>query len=248
MRHSECRHLGSGPSPVANYSMQTIMTDPLWYSPLNVVAHHEADFRETVPPEKVEEMMTVAIAVTGIQEAHKKQYWVQGVSDSEQSPDVRTICADTKIAVGKAPYYQQQDVEVVEYTTYSARMNLAEFVASTKLSKEKAYDDLTTILVNVQGASRLPSQSEWERVLGATGKKNPVLVLGLISASEPLYRLAVVHPVVEVAIDYNAIDLMKKHGSGGVMHFRLGTKAENKKVLDEKHCPFESFGIRCNLL
>jgi len=224
-----------------------MMTDSLWFPPLNIAAHHEADFRGLTPPKKVEEMMAVAIAMTGLQELQQKRYWIQGVPDTERSPDVRTMFRD-EVVDGRAPQAHQQDVEVVDYTPYSTEMNLAEFVAATKLSSRKGYDALTNILVNVQAGTRLPLATEWTATLGPTRKVNKVLVLGLISQSQPFYRLAVVHPVVEGAVDFHAIDLMKRHESGGGMRFVRGTKARDWKTPNEKHCPFEKFGVKCNLI
>jgi len=79
-----------------------------------------------------------------------------------------------------------------------------------------------------------------------TGKINPVVVLGKISAHE--YRLAFVHPKVEGAVDYNPILLLKKQGYTKVQKWSLGTKAIEIVDEDEKHCPFEKFGVNCKLI
>lgn len=223
------------------------MEDKIWYPALNVAAHFEADFQNVPVPKKAEEMMTVAVAIAGIQELQQKQYWIQGVLDNEQSPDVRTICNE-KRNDNKAPWCYQQDVEVVSYTKYSANMNLAEFVAKTKLSSNKAYDNLTTILVNVQAEVPLPSAYNWSSVLTSTGRHNPVLVLGKINLQKPHYRLAIVHPIVEGAIDYDPLVLLKKQGDTGVIKWSRGTKKRHTKDTDEKHCPFEKFGVKCQLI
>jgi len=73
-----------------------MMTDNLWYPALNVAYHHAADFNDNPAPKKADEMMAVAMAVAGLQEIQKRQYWIQGVDDSEQSPDVRTIFAEKR--------------------------------------------------------------------------------------------------------------------------------------------------------
>jgi len=227
--------------------MQTMMSDKIWYPALNVAAHYGADFQNDLKPKKVEEMMAVAIAMAGVQEIQQRQYWIQGVLDSEQSPDVRTIYREERND-DKAPWCYQQDVEVVSYTEHSTDLTLAEFVAKTKLGSDKAYDDLTTILVNVQAGARLSSAHDWTTVLASTGKRNLVLVLGKIKPQKPHYRLAVVHPIVEGAFDYDVSVLLKKQGHTGVMKWSRGTKANHAKDTNEKHCPFEKFGVKCQLI
>jgi hypothetical protein len=227
--------------------MKVIMTDKYWYPALNVAIHFEADFKKNPPPKKAEEMLAVAVAMAGMQEMHNKEYWVQLVPDEEGSPDVRTMCCD-RVKDGKAPWCYQQDVEVVTYTQFSKNENLADFVARTKLASNAAYDELTTILVHVKESSRLPTAQEWSQVLSKTRKKNPVLVLGRTHPVALDYRLAVVHPVVEGAFDYNAPQLLRKRGYIKVAKWSLGTKATEVIDNDEKHCPFEQIGVRCSLL
>ena len=223
------------------------MVDKIWYPALNVAEHFRADFQNGLVPKKVGEMMAVAIAMAGIQERQQRQYWIQGVLDSEGSPDVRTIYSEERND-DKAPWCYQQDVEVVSYTKHSANMTLAEFVARTKLGPHDAYDDLTTILVDVQAGAPLPSAQDWAAVLASTGKRNLVLVLGKIDAQKPYYRLAVVHPIVEGAIDYDALFLLRKQGYTGVMKWSRGIKASHAKNINEKHCPFEKLGVKCQLI
>lgn len=224
-----------------------MMVDKTWYPPINIAAHFEADFAGIKAPKKAQEMMAVAIAMAGMQKLHGKQYLVQGVSDSEQSPDVRTMCCDPSVD-GAAPQCYQQDVEVVTYTTHSASTSLDSFVADTKLSQESAYDDLTTILVNIEAGVHMPSPEQWSLTLTATGKQNPVIVLGRISSDASNFRLAFVHPVFEGGIDYNAPTLLKEQGTPKVVTWSFGTKAKELVDDEEKHCPFEKFGVKCTLL
>lgn len=227
--------------------MKTMMVDKTWYPPINVVAHFEADFADIKAPKKAQEMMAVAIAMTGMQKLHGKQYLVQGVSDSEQSPDVRTMCCDPS-EKGAAPQCYQQDVEVVTYTTHSTSTPLDSFVADTKLSRKSAYDDRTTILVNIEAGVRMPPPKQWSLTLTPTGKRNPVIVLGRISSNAPNFRLAFVHPIFEGGIDYNASALLKELGSPKVVTWSFGTRAQEVVDDEERHCPFEKFEVKCNLL
>lgn len=223
------------------------MVDKIWFPALNVAAHYHADFPAGAQrPKKIDEMMTVVIAIAGIQERQGKEYWIQGVSDAEETPDVRTVCCDLPSG-DAAPMCYQQDVEVVTYTPHSASQTIAEFVSATKLAPTSPYDPRTTILVNVQAPAPLGSAEEWAAIMSKTGKKNPVFVLGLLDNQIPLYRLAIVHPP-EVAFDYNPYKLLEKQGYTQVQIWSRGTK--NKESYDPsiKHCPFEKFGVRCRLL
>lgn len=117
-----------------------MMIDPYWYPAINVVAHYEADFINTKPPKKASEMMAVAIAMTWMQELYGKPFLLQGVSDTEGSPDVRTLISD-EVKGDRAPWANQQDVEVVTYTKHSSKKTLPEFVATTKLAPYATYDE-----------------------------------------------------------------------------------------------------------
>jgi len=227
--------------------MRTIMVDKIWYPVSNVISHFETDFADISAPKKAQEMKAVAVAMVGMQELQRKQYWIQGVSDSEQSPDVRTMCCDP-VEGDKAPWCHQQDVEVVTYTKHSTKKTLIEFVVSTKLSENSSYDELTTVLVNVETEVKFPSQKEWSQALTATGKNNPVLVLGRVKRDIPEFRLAFVHPVFEGFADYNLLTLLSKQGHSKVMEWSLGTRAKETVDDSKKHCPFEQFGVKCRLL
>lgn len=227
--------------------MNVPMVDTIWFPPINVAAHYHADFKDGYPrPKKIDEMMTTAIALAALQESHGRPYWIQGVPDVEQSPDVRTMFCDDPVA-DAAPLCYQQDVEIVTYTNHSLTQTLPEFVASTKLANTAGYDAQTVVLVNVQASVKLGSESEWSDILGATGKKNQVLVLGLVNKGTPLYRLASVHPP-EAAIDYNPYELLKKTAYTKVRRWRRRTKNSVSEHSDEKHCPFEKFGVTCRLI
>ncbi len=191
--------------------------------------------------------MAVAILMAWVQKAHRKPYWIQGVPDVEQSPDVRTICREDQ-KNGMAPWCYQQDVEVVSYTNYSATHSLADFVAATKFAQDTAYDNQTTILVNVKANARLPSADEWSSVLSSTGKRNPVIILGKVDLENSIYRAAVVHPIAEGAVDYSPYELLKRQGYTGVVKWERGTVDRQISYPHETHCPFEEFGVMCKLL
>jgi hypothetical protein len=229
--------------------MQEMMKDPRWYSALNVVAHAHSDFLTQTgviipPPKKVEEMWAVAVMLVGIQESEKKQYWMQPVADSEGTPDVRTITRIERTD-DRAPDYTYQDVEVVTYTVASSTETLPEFLLRTKLAPDKAYDDLTTILIWAKDAVKCPPNAEWLAILKSVRQRTPVMLLGKMHSTDPIYSLVQVHPVCKPIMNFNLPETLLKQKYTGVMNLARGTKNKNMRREGEEHCPFESFGINC---
>lgn len=224
------------------------MQDKRWYSVLNVIAHYYADFDPVLgikPSKKADEMWAVAVMLVGIQEVEKRQYWMQPVSDTEGSPDVRTI---TRIERDddRARDYVSQDVEVVTYTAASSEENLSDFLLRTKLSPDDAYDELTTILVWARGAVHSPPMSEWRTALKDVKQKTPVVLVGRAHPHEPIYCLVQVHPAIKQILQFNLADTLKAQRYTGVLNLNRGGKNRSKRREGEDHCPFESLGVKCN--
>jgi hypothetical protein len=229
--------------------MQEMMKDPRWYSAMNVIVHANADTTPDTAPKKVEEMWAAAIMLTAMQEQQGRQYWLQPVSDSEGSPDVRTITRNERTD-GRADDYIFQDLEIVSYTAATAATgeSLPDFVLRTKLGPKKAYDHLTTILVWAKTAPPASTATEWKTVMAKAQTKVPqVMLLGHRHPTDPIYCLLQVYPEpLPLAIDYNVLDLLKKHGHTGVINLMRGTKKKEERREGEEHCPFESFGVKCS--
>ena len=225
-----------------------MMQDKRWYSALNVVAHYYADFEPGLAvklPKKADEMWATAVMLVGIQEIEKRQYWMQPVSDTEGSPDVRTITSIERDD-DRARDYVSQDVEVVTYTRDSSGESLSDFLLRTKLSPEDAYDELTTILVWAKGAVHSPSASEWRTALKDVKQKTPVVLLGRAHPNEPMYSLIQVHPVPKQILQFNLPDTLKAQRYTGVLNLNQGGKNRTERREGEDHCPFESLGVECN--
>ncbi len=222
--------------------MQEMMKDPLWYSALNIVAHSHTDFN--VLPKKAEEMWATAVMIVGMQEIENRRYWLQPVSDSEGSPDVRTITRHER-EDDRARDYSYQDVEVVTYTSASHGVSLPQFLLDTKLSSKKAYDPLTTILIWVKDGTRCPPGAEWNKTLREVASSTPVLLLGRAHPTEPIYTLIQVRPAFTTLIEFNLPETLLKRGYTGALRLRRGTKDANKYHAGEEHCPFESLEIKC---
>ena len=226
--------------------MQEMMKDPRWYSALNVVAHFHSDFTSTNPPKKAEELWSVAIMITGMQEVESSRYWLQPVSDNEGSPDVRTITRHERPADDdRARDYTYQDVEVVTYTAASYGVSLPDFLLQTKLSPKKAYDALTAILIWVKDAARCPPNTEWIAALKDIKLPIPVMLLGRSKATDPVYSLVQIHPAPRPLIEFNLPETLLKKGYTGVLNLRRGTKNITESRKGEEHCPFESLGVKC---
>lgn len=222
------------------------MTDSRWYSALNAIMHFRADVESTDASKtarKAEELCVAAIALVALQEVEQRQFWIQPVSDKEQSPDVRTITFYDK-GDGSAPDGVMQDVEVVSYEFVSGE-SVPGFLLRTKFAKGKAYDEQTTILLHIKEATKYPGAKEWEEVLGGSHHRSPVMLLGRAHPIEPVYTLIQVYPGYKKILEFNLPDLLKKQGYSGVLNLRRGSKKKNVRYDSEKHCPLEIMGIKC---
>ncbi|HEV7702200.1 MAG TPA: hypothetical protein VGO63_02025 [Candidatus Paceibacterota bacterium] len=225
-----------------------MMKDARWYSALNVVAHVQTDIEAGKVPKKVEEMWAASVMLTGMQEIQGRQYWLQPVSDSEGSPDIRTITRIDRMD-DRAPDYVFQDLEIVSYTASSASAgeSLPAFLLRTKLAPQKAYDELTTILIWTKVAPPSSTATEWRAALAGINTHVPnVMLLGHAHPTEPLYSLVQVYPdPLPMIAGFNLPNLLKKQGYTGVITLMRGTKKKEVRREGEDHCPFEKLGVKC---
>jgi hypothetical protein len=227
--------------------MNEMMKDPRWYSPLNVIAHYHSDFATTKPTKKAEEMWAVAVMITGMQEIENNRYWMQPVSDTEGTPDVRTILRHERPADDdRARDHTYQDVEVVTYTTASYGVSLPDFLLQTKLSPKKAYDVLTTVLVYIKDAAKCPPNVEWTTALKNVKLPIPAILLGRSHPTDPIYTLSQLHPIPRPLIEFHLGETLLKRGYTGVLDLHRGTKNITESREGEDHCPFESLGVECH--
>lgn len=224
-----------------------MLEDPVWFAPKNIVYHfaklmevtpeskrHNKDFR------KASEMNSVAIALLGIQTLQGQKYWLQAVSDTDRSPDVRTgtFVLPTRT---KADDFSVQDVEVVTLGKYSED-KLLDFLKNTKLSKNKSYDAKTTILCAIERDTALPPLHQCREAIARTGADCTVVILGKISPTHDIYKTAHIYPRVELEINFDLSKaFMDSHT--GVLRLERGTKPRSIYLPDEKHYPFEKLGL-----
>ena len=195
------------------------------------------------PARKAAELCIAATALVAFQEVEKKQYWIQPVSDKEETPDVRTITFIDK-GDDRSPDGVIQDVEVVSYE-HSTGESIPDFLLRTKFAIGKAYDEHTTILIHVKEAAKCPGAKEWMDALKDSPNHSPVIILGRANATEPVYTLIKVHPNYKKILEFNLPELLKKQGYSGVLNLSRGSKKKNVQYESDKHCPLENMGITC---
>jgi hypothetical protein len=235
-------------------SKQYFLKDPVFYAPLNVLWHYNQHIENLPLHEqkekrfrKANEFNLAAIALVGIQLDEGNQYWMQLVSDEEQSPDARSgrfLPSEDE----RAPHFTTQDIEVVSYMPKPGE-DIASFLLRTKLDvKGKSYDEFTTILCHIPGNIHIPSLQQIARELSNSGAKCPVVILGRTHVTQDDYTLFQVYPGYKNIADYNLQKTLLKQGHAGVMNLHRGSKPENERRDEEKHCPFESLGYDCPLI
>jgi len=227
----------------------TYLNDPIWYPPVNVIAHFkriENSFSEEEKKSKVfrkmEEMFAVAIMLVGIKKIQKKDYWLQLVEDKEQSPDVRTITfvSPRKISPNDISI---QDVEVVTYDYFSDDM-FVDFMERTKLSNKKGYDALTTILCHIRRDILLPPLRELQQRLAIKKFSSSVMILGKTSPDKEVYKIAQINPLIDLNVEFNATEELRTSKPTRVLKLMRGSKSNFQHYPNEKHYPFEKLGLR----
>lgn len=237
----------------ANAEKAYWLKDPIWYAPLSVMYHYgvhldslPAEQKTTRAFKKADELMVGAIALLGIQLDESELYWIQPVSDSEGTPDVRT--GRWLAPVGThAPFWEYQDVELVSFIPQPDE-DIASFLSRTKLSPDKAYDAKTVVLCHMQKGAFIPSLPAITEALRGTIAVCPVIVMGRTHPERKDYTLFQVHPQFKVIANYNVEEVLKTQPRRGVLNLRRGSKPLNISRPNDEHCPFESMGFECPLL
>lgn len=226
------------------------LKNKIWFSPLNVIYHFkklESEGKITSGNKiykKAREAFVTAIALIGMIKITGKEFWMQIIDDKEGSPDIRTGCYDKKI---KDNDFATQDIEIVTYDQNSPE-DIVDFLMRTKLSREKAYDNLTTILCHINKITYLPPLSELNRKLLDRNPeiKSPVLILGKIDPSKEIYRVAQIYPTVDLDTTFDLVAECKARKYNGVLSLTRSAKGnfEFKHNPKDKHYPFENLDIK----
>lgn len=228
---------------------QLSLNNKIWFSPLNVIHHFKKlEAEGKIAPDKkfyrkTCEAFVTAISLIGIIKMLDREFWMQIVDDKEGSPDIRTGCYDKKIRDND---FSIQDVEVVTYDGNSPE-SLVDFLLRTKLSNDKAYDEMTTVLCHIHKVTQIPSMQELNRQLLTKNPKikSPVVILGKADPEKEIYRMAQIYPTVDLDTTFDLMVECKARKYNGVLVLNRSAKGaiETKYNPDEKYYPFENLGL-----
>ncbi len=221
----------------------------IWFAPVNVLYHYAR--LESVTPKtkqkskafrKAREAHLVALALIGIIKVQGIDYWMQLVDDKDGFPDIKT--ARLLLGPNIPKELETQDVEVVEFGTYSPE-GIVDFLKKTKLSPKNTYPKKTSILCYISKTTELPSYKEIHTDLKNSTSNCDVFILGKTDPANPEYTLCQVHPSIEILVSYNVMEEAFKRKWTGVRRFNYGADSNLNELYlpDEKHYPFENLNI-----
>jgi hypothetical protein len=210
----------------------------VWFSPRKILLRY-AQLEQRVGEEiktasqykTIREARAVAIMLLGIQKIQNREYWLQLVDPAEGTPDIRTatlVETDNRLAY--------QDVEVVTLELHTQE-DVDDFLKRTKLSAEKAYQDSTIILCNIDKNVATKAWQKISSALSGTNKKYEVYLLGRTAPAEMKYQLARIYPKLDGVVSFDAMEEAKKKVRD-TMRFIRGTKRQEGREENEKHEPF----------
>lgn len=180
----------------------------LWFSPARVLIHY-VRLLKTIGMDKMEkgskyqkvrEMKAVALFLLGVMKNQEIDFWIQPVLD-ERTPDVRTFC----FGRDKDENIEQwiQEVEVTTYGEYTSNA-LTEFIWKTKYSKRKNYPPHFVVLCELRKTFLLPPLITLKSELEKYKPNGAIALLGRLSPSEEIYRVAQIYPELELVEEFNA--------------------------------------------
>jgi len=219
-------------------SSPIVEVDDIWYPPANVLFHGDKKLRENISSDQrkqINEAMSVAIMLVGMNKRNGSNYRLQTVRANEQTPDVRTM---RLINEGdKSDTMEFQDVEVVTLEKNSDEA-VDDFLKRTKLSPKKSYPPTTVILCHLNKNVR--KAKSWKQVyesLRELDHPNEVFILARVDPIQHKYQLVQVNPVigieeydVEEELFSNPKQKVLKMEKGGTPYLRPN---------GETHIPFE---------
>lgn len=215
-----------------------IETDGLWYPPANVLFHGEKKLQQKTSNDtikQINEAMSVAIMLVGMNKKNKSNYRLQTVSAREQTPDIRTM---RLIDEGrKAPTMEFQEVEVVTLEKNSDE-EVDDFLKRTKLSSSKSYPDTTVILCHLN--KDIEKSKSWKQVYESLRKlnhPNEVFILARIDPVKHRYHLVQVNPVIDIE-KFDIHDELFSRPSQKILKMKKGG-CPYLRPNGEKHIPFE---------
>lgn len=212
--------------------------DPLWYPPVNILYHGNRKLPGETDSQKIKqinETMSAAVMVVGINKITGESYYLQTVEPEEQTPDVRTMRIVKKES--EPNLLEVQEVEVVTLERNSAE-EVDDFLKRTKLSGKKSYPQTTAILCHIN--KNVEKSKSWHDVFVSLKDipiPNDVYILARIDPKRQKYHLVKVHPVLEF-VEYDVMEELLQQPKQKVMKMRRGSDTAISPT-DETHIPFE---------
>lgn len=212
--------------------------DQLWYPPANILYHGHKKLQTETDRQRIKqinETMSAAIMVVGINKVTGNDYRLQTVDPNEQTPDVRTMRIVEKD--GKPNLLEVQEVEVVTLE-YNSSEEVDDFLKRTKLSGKKSYPKTTVILCHInKTVQKLKSWRDAHDSLKSVSTPNDVYVLARIDPEKQKYQLVKVHPQLEL-VEYDIKEELFSRPKQKVLKMERGATPYLKPT-DEIHIPFE---------
>jgi len=113
------------------------------------------------------------------------------------------------------------------------------------MAKIKIYDPKTINFARALRKNSTPQERKLWGFLKSSKFYGPVMILGRISNDEekPVYKIAQIHPTVNLVLEFNLLDELLNKKYIGVLDLKRATTFifENRK--EEKHFPFEKISF-----
>lgn len=219
-------------------STPIVELDDIWYPPANVLFHGDRKLRENISSDQkkqINEAMSVAIMLVGMNKRNGADYMLQTVKPHEQTPDIRTMRLIDE--GGKAPTMEFQEVEVVTLEKNSDEA-VDEFLKRTKLSPKKSYPLTTVILCHMN--KNMQKAKSWMQVhqsLKELNHPNEVFILARTDPVKHIYQLVQVNPVIGIE-EYDVQEELFSKPKQKVIKMEKGS-TPYLKPNGETHIPFE---------
>lgn len=174
-----------------------------------------------------------SIMLLGVMKAQRREYWIQLVDPSEQTPDLRTMRLRSR--PNQSDWMDVQDLEVVEYEDHSTE-TIDEFLKRTKLSPRKRYPAGTSILCFLNKTMSMPNWSVVHKSLKDLKNSIDTYIVGSINETKLDYFLAKINPLLEIT-QFNASEAAATLCTVHTRKVSRGSKKQERE-LDQQFFPF----------
>jgi hypothetical protein len=205
----------------------------VWFSPRKIIIRYHERLKEMVEGKfassswdikQVQEAVTVATALLGIQKINSKEYWLQIIDPREGTPDIRTMTLNSD-----GSKLEVQDIEVVTMVEEYSEDNIRDFLLRTKLTT-KVYPKNTTILCFINKATYI---GPLDRILENMEEgliRNDIVLMGRTDPMYENYQIGWAHPSPHHAVQFNLGEELVKTPMCDVLQTKKSTKPEKIKM------------------